>query len=93
MRFYIQNLNGWHICYLKEYAPFAFTVHLVLGERDVLVVEVYAEFRGNLTQVLIGSPLKEANIHRTRLRTMYTGPYCRTLLGRRSKARHARHDS
>ena len=58
-----------HICG----SPFALPVHLVLGERDVLVVEVYAEFRGNLTQVLIGSPLKEANIHRTRLRTMYTG--------------------
>ena len=60
MRFYIQNLNGWHICYLEKYAPFAFTVHLVLGERDVLVVEVYTELRCNLAQILVGGPL-----HRT----------------------------
>ena len=46
-----------HICGL----PFALSVHLVLGERDVLVIKVDTQFCSNLSQVLIGSPLFESN--------------------------------
>lgn len=42
-----------HVCSL----PFAFSVHLVLRKGDVLMVEVDTELRGDLADVLIGSPL------------------------------------
>ena len=61
MRCYKEYENIYSEGRIYGHLPFAFTIHLMLREGDILVVEIDAQFEGHLSQVFIGGPL-EAHI-------------------------------
>ena len=49
---YSQRIDAW-----KGHSPFTLPVHLMLGERDIFVINVDTQVEGDLPEILISRPL------------------------------------